>query len=503
MSIFKKLAGATVLYGLSSIVARVLNYFLVPLHTHKYFGFAAADYGVLSELYVYAAFLNIAYTYGMETTFFRYAKGDNTDTVFGTIFSYLLLSTGLISLFLLLFSGYIAGGLGYPEQQHLIVWLVLTIAIDTLLVLPFARLRQEQRAKKFAFTKIANILVNVFFNIFFLVFCRLVHEGALLPSLQPLVAWIYFPSLGIGYIFLANLLASAFVFLLLYPLFLDIRLRYDWQAFRPMLRYGYPLLFMGFAGMINEMLDRILLKYYLPENFYPEHSNMAAVGIYSGVYKLAIFMTLAIQAFKYAAEPFFFAQSEDKQAPALFARLMRYFVLLLCLMWVGVSLNLDWLKYFLGRSEYHEGLVVVPILLLANLFLGIYYNLSVWFKITDRTHYGTWIAASGASVTLLANFLLIPYLGYVGSALATLAAYFTMAVVCYILGRRFYPIPYPMSAIAFYITVSGAAIYIGIFYVHFEVFYWKIIVKNIFLLTVLLIFILPEVMRWYRQRKSL
>jgi O-antigen/teichoic acid export membrane protein len=317
-------------------------------------------------------------------------------------------------------------------------------------------LRLENKARKFAAIKLAGIVLNVGLNLFFIVLCPAVLSGEFLPQLRPVIAPLYDPAMGVGYVFLANLIASGATLLLLGRELLDFRFRLSLAPLQPLLKYAYPLMFMGLAGMVNETLDRILLPRWLPEGFYPGKSSLTAVGIYGACYKLSIFMSLVIQAFRYAAEPFFFAQSNDKNSPATFALILKWFTLCCAVIFVGISLNLeDFGALFLRRAEYREGLVVVPILLLANLFLGVYYNLSVWFKLTDKTYYGTYIGAGGAVLTIALNFLLIPVLGYVGCALATLACYFTMAVLCWRLGEQHFPVPYPMARLGLWLL--GAA----------------------------------------------
>lgn len=465
MNVLKKLAGETALYGLSSIVARVLNYFLVPLHTGI---FAQDEYGVYTLFYSYVAFLNILYTYGLETTYFRFAsKADSpekTQHVYQTILSSILLSTLLFSILFFSFSGEIAQALGYPNEQHLITWLLAVVAIDAILAIPYARLRQEQKAKQFAFTKIVNIGLNVFLNVFFLIFCRNIYQGDWLPSWKPWIDTFYDPHLGIGYIILANLIANAFVFILLFRSFLDFRFRFRWAEYKPMLIYAIPLLFTGFAGMINSTLGNILLEQYLPKGFYPGLSSIDAVGIYGACFKLSVFMTLAIQAFKYAVEPFFFSRASDREAPALFAHIMRYFIIVGVILWIGVSLNLDILKrIFLRDPAYWEGIGVVPILLLGQLFLGIYFNLSVWFKLTDRTYFGLYIASGGASLTILGNIFLIPILGYTGSALTVLISYLGMAITSYFIGQKYFPVPYQMASALKHIVLGGLIIIVSFY----------------------------------------
>lgn len=461
MGLLRKLASDTVLYGISSILARMLNYFLVFLHASALYGFPAQEFGILSELYIYVAFLMIIFTYGTETAFFRFAEKDNLSNVFNQILSVILVSTFVFSAILISFSSSIAFLLGYPEKTNFIVWLILILAIDTILTIPFARLRQEKKAKAFAVAKLVNIGINIFLNIFFLVFCKEIYQGNWLPFLKPIITLFYIPDLGIGYVFLANLLANAFLFIWLYKSFRDFRFVWDWQALKPILLYAYPLIFMGLAGTISSMIDRILLKILLPDNFYPGRTSLDAVGIYAACYKLSIFMTLAIQAFKYAAEPFFFAQAKDKNAPELFAKVMRYFVIACVLIWVAVSLNLDVLQYFYGRPEYREGILVVPILLLANLFLGVYYNVSAWFKLTDKTYFGTWISLGGAVFTLIGNALAIPLFGYMGSAWVTLLTYLGMAWACYHWGQKYYPVPYQLANALLHILIGGVLIFLG------------------------------------------
>jgi O-antigen/teichoic acid export membrane protein len=333
--------------------------------------------------------------------------------------------------------------------------------------IPFARLRLEKKAKQFALARIINILLTVFLNIFFLIICKDIYAGRYLIGLQPLISLIYYPSLGIGYIVLSNLIANAAFFILLYRSFAIFRFRFDKQMIQSMWIYSYPILIMSLAGTTNLMTDRILLESLLPEGFYPGKTSSEALGIYAACYKLSIFMTLAIQAFRYAAEPFFFSQAEDKNAPGLFANVTKWFIIVCVVIWLGVSVNLDLIGLFLRGKEYREGLAVVPILLLANLFLGVYYNLSVWFKLTDRTYYGTYITLTGAAITVTGNFMLIPVMGYMGCAITFLFSCLVMTVLCYVLGNKYYPVPYDVKSAAIYIMAAGLLIYLA-FSVSFE-----------------------------------
>jgi O-antigen/teichoic acid export membrane protein len=359
--------------------------------------------------------------------------------------------------------------------------------------IPFARLRLLNKAIKFASIKLANILITVGANLLFLVFFRQIYQGDYLQVLRPLVEYVYNPDFGIGYIFLINLVANALIIPMLWREFSVFRFELNKDLLRPMLVYAYPLLFMGLAGAVNELLDRLLLKEVLPEDFYPNRSNLAAIGIYSACYKLSIFMTLAIQAFRYAAEPFFFSQAQQKDSPQTFALIMKWFVIACAFIFVFISVNKEvFAELFLRRPEYHEGLMVVPVLLLANLFLGVYYNLTVWFKLTDKTHFGTYISFGGAAITIVFNLLLIPVLGYMGSAIATLLCYFSMALACYLLGSKHYPIPYPVGNMASYILLAIGLV-LAALYVPVENFWvrllYQLALSGVFLLVV-----------WLRER---
>ncbi len=430
------------MYGLSSIIGRMLNYFLVPLYTSV---FATGTYGVITELYGYVAFFMVVFTYGLETAFFRFATkpGFSEDKVYYNAQSLIILSSLLFSGVLYFLSPQIAGLIEYPDKAHLIRWLGLILGIDAIVAIPYAKLRLEKKAWTFAFTKIFNISLNIFLNVFFIVFCAQVFQGNFMPGLKPWVEWFYNPDWGVDYVILSNLIANAALIPIFWWLNRSFTFSLDKSLLRSMLVYAYPLLFMGLAGVTNEMLSRVLLKYWLPEGFYPGKTSLQALGIFGACYKLAIFMNLSIQAFKYAAEPFFFSSSEDKNSPQLFAKVMHWFVIVCCVILLAVSVNLDILgTIFLRRASYREGLDIVPILLLAYLFLGVYFNLSIWFKLSDKTHYATIITVIGAIITVILNLVLIPVLGYTGSALATFGCYFSMSVICYFIGQRYFYIPY-------------------------------------------------------------
>lgn len=464
MSVAKKLASQTAVYGISSIVGRVLTYLLVPVYTAR---FAAADYGIVTGLYAYVSFLNVVFTYGLETTFFRFANraGADRQELYNRVLSLLLVSSVVLSALLAWQAEALLQLLGLPSgHERYVLWLALVLGLDAVAAIPFAQLRLRNQARRFASIRMASIVLNVALNMFFIVVCPDILAGKYLTVLQPLVARLYDPTIGVGYVFLANLAASAFTLLLLAPELLQLRFQLSLAPLRPLLTYAYPIMLMGMAGMVNETLDRIMLPSWLPPNFYPGKSSLTAVGIYGACYKLSIFMQLVIQAFRYAAEPFFFSQSSDKNSPATFAMVLKWFTLCCAVIFVGVSLNLEILgEQFLKRAEYREGIAVVPVLLLANLFLGVYWNLSVWFKLTDKTYIGTYIGAAGAVLTIVLNFLLIPVLGYMGSAIATLACYFMMAAVCWWLGERHFPVPYPVSRLLGWLALASGVVALGWF----------------------------------------
>lgn len=461
MNFLKKLASDSIVYGLSSVLGRALNFLLIGLHTSV---FVEQEYGLLSLFYTYAAFFNAIYSYGMETAFFRFAsdKKLNSKQIYRLILTLLLMSSTLFSALLILFSAPLTSMMGRPETQNFVIWFALILWLDNLMIIPFALLRFKEKAKKFAFIKSAGILINIALNIFFLLVCPAILKGTYLTDYQGVIELFYFPEWGgVVYIVIANFVSSLVMFLFLLKEWLDFRFTINWKQIKPIITYAYPILFTSLAAIINEMADRTLLEWLLPADFYEGKTSVGAIGIYSACYKLAIFITLAIQAFKYAAEPFFFAKHSDKNSPQLFAQLMKYFVITCLLMFMGVSLNLDILgSLFLKKAVFREGLYVVPILLIANVFLGIYYNLAVWFKVSKtkagkfRTHYGLYIAFIGASITLIANFALIPIIGYLGSAIATLLSYFAMVVSSYLWGQKFYPIPYNLKSISAYFFLA-------------------------------------------------
>ncbi|HAX95408.1 MAG TPA: polysaccharide biosynthesis protein [Prolixibacteraceae bacterium] len=447
---FRKLIGDTAIYGVSSIVGRFLNWWLVPYYTDL---FLPEEYGVVTNLYAYVAFLLVILTYGMETGYFRFAsRSKDPDKVYSTSQVSLFVTTILFLFIAIVFRNQIAILIGYPDFPEYI-WLLATIvAIDAFTSIPFARLRLDNRPLKFAFIKMVNIGLNIGFNLFFLSLCPWILRHY--PE-NP-VRYIYSPEIGVGYVFIANLLASFSTLVLLRNEILQMRFSIDKELLKTMLRYSFPILVIGVAGMVNQNIDKILIPFLVPESQNP----MFQVGIYGANYKLAVLMNMFIQAFRYAFEPFFFSRSsdDDSQDPQLYATIMKYFLIFGMLIFLGMTLYIDLIKVVAIDVRYHEGLKIVPIILIANLFFGIFFSLSIWFKLKDMTRYGSYIALIGAAITLVLNIVLIPRMGYLGSAIAVLVCFMVMMVITYLWGQKYYFIPYDLKRMAIYFF-SGLILY--------------------------------------------
>lgn len=447
MASLKKLAGQTVWYGLSNIAAKLLNQLLTPLITYLLrLPSQMVDYGNYSMIYAGVSVVNVIYTYGMETAYFRFsAGGTDQKNLFQTIFTSLLVSSILFSIILIAFRVQLAGFIGLGIHTEYITWCVLIIAIDTIAAVPFARLRQEERPRKYAFTRVAGIIVNIILTVYFLVYSP--SQIAAHPD-TAYARW-YHGNTNVGFLILANLGQSVVTFLLLLKEWIGYRFRFDAALWSKVFAYSAPMVIIGLGGMVNETMDRLMLPKLLPAS---EEVRKIAVAVYGANYKIAIFITLFITAFRMSAEPFFFSQSADKNAPKTYARVMKWFVIILCFAFLFTALFIDIWQYFVGAS-YRNGLGVVPILLLANVALGIYYNLSVWYKITDKMYMGMVITLIGAAITLILNFAFIPAFGMYACAWATLAAYGSMMVISYFLGQKYFPVPYNVRKLLAYITV--------------------------------------------------
>ncbi len=429
MNQVKKLAGQTMVYGLGSILPRVLNFLILTSFYTSIFG--PKPYGVLSELYAWLAIALVIIEFGMESGFFRFAKEKLDER---KAFSHAI---GFISILSLLWMGLvyvfinpISESIHYSGNQNYIIWMAWIVAIDSMALVPFAKIRQDGRPRRFALLKMFNVLINIALVITFLLIFPWIHKHA-----GGLPGWLYNPDLGVGYVFLCNMLTSALMFVLLIPEMRSFQWKLDRKFMIRLLKYSAPLVLVGLAGSINDSGDKIFVKLLT--------GDQGQVGIYSSNYRIAVLMMLFIQMFRYAFEPFLFKVSKEKDSGETYALVLRYFVITGLILFLITSLYIDIFKVVLLRQkDFWVGQAVVPIVLLGNFFLGVYYNLSVWYKVKDLTRYAAIMALTGAVVTIVLNWTLVPKIGYMGAAWATLACYTTMMVLSYFWGRRIYPIPY-------------------------------------------------------------
>jgi O-antigen/teichoic acid export membrane protein len=465
LSSIKKLAGQTMWYGVSSIAARFLFYLLTPYFTYK---LSVTGYGDMSVLYAAIPFLNVIFTYGIETAFFRFAtKDEYKKDIYSTATISILCSTFLLTSTLIFFRSSIAHLLRLDNHPEFITYSAIIIALDTLSTLPFAKLRLDQRPRKYALIRLSTIILQILVIYFLISVCpRLAAKNP-----YGFIATFYKSDYGVGYIFIANLCASLFALLLLYKEFFSFKFKFNRKVWIVMIVYSMPLLIAGFGGMINETFDRIMLLWLAPV------TNISAakdqVAIYSACYKLSILITLFIQAFRMGAEPFFFKQAEGQNPQKVYARVMKFFVITITVMFLIVALYLDIWKYFLSTNTgklkiYWTGLKVVPILLLANMFLGIYYNLSIWYKLTHKTIAGAYITLIGAAITLLINFIFIPYFGYMACAWATFFCYGSMMVISFIWGQKDYRIPYAWKKLSAFMVIV-----VLLYFIHQGIIYFS------------------------------
>lgn len=458
MSFLKKLAGDAVLYGIPTIFGRLLNWLMVAVHTRAF-----EDPKMLlenSQLYVYIIPLNILYAFGLETAFFRFAsKKENQSEYFNIILSFILVFGSTLSGLIILFSTPISVALNLPGTENLISLLAVILLVDAATSIAFVKLRAQNKAKKFATIKMANILINIASTLFFIYFAHNIVKGVFLPELKPWASSFYSPANGPDFLIFSNYIASLLTLLMLWKEFVGFKLVWNTEKLKVLLRYSWPLMLMGLAGTINLTADRLLLRSFLPVGFYPDFPDVeTAFSIYANVYKLSIFMTLAVQAYRYAAEPIFFSKLGEKNSPGMIALSTKWFTILCIVIWLSVSININWLGNILGQN-YRQGFFILPILLLANLFIGLYNNLAIWFKLSDQTRFGTYITLGSMVTTVALNILLIPIWGFMGCAIAFLTSSFLMVLVCYLLGQKHYPIPYETKKIVVYLAVAALIIW--------------------------------------------
>jgi len=429
-------------YGLGIVLPRLLNYLLLtPFYTRV---FEKASYGVITELYAYVVFLLVILTYGMETGYFRYASNsDQKEKVYTTVLGSLFFTSTLFIVSMILWGGSLSKVIGYGEHPEYIRWLALIVGIDAFTSIPFARIRLYNKAGKYALIRFVEVSINIVLNLFFLYYCpRHTDNG--------LVSLVYREEIGVGYVLISNMVASIIKLIVLLPEILAaFSASFDRKLMGKLLKYSYPLLVAGMAGTVNEALDRILLKHLLP----PDQNPMEQLGIYGANFKLAVLMTLFVQMFRYAAEPFFFSKSGEKNAKKLYADVMTFFVVAGLAIFLLVNLYLDYFILFIGKS-FREGSHIVPVILMANLVMGIFFNLSIWYKLTNKTMIGATLVILGACITVVINTAFIPRYGYVASAWAHLICYSVMVVLSFLWSRKHYPIPYRIGKILAYMGLA-------------------------------------------------
>jgi O-antigen/teichoic acid export membrane protein len=449
----RKLAGETAVYGLSSILGRLLYFLLLPLYVRV---FSPSDYGIVADLFSFVGLMLIFFTYRFETAYFRYGSDTHTcrEQVYSTALISIAASSVVLACLLWFFQHPLSELFRYPEYAHLIGYSAWILALDALSELPLSRLRLESRPMIFAGIRLANIGINIGANLFFLVLCPYWVANQQMVWLTEI---LYNPELGIGYIFISNLLASGVQLLMLLPWILDIRFQFSPSLWRKMMLYSLPLIVVGISYAINELLDRKIMIWLLPGTI---AENKISLGAYAACYKLTMIMALFTQAFRYGAEPFFFRQKNANNAPEIYARVAHYYGIAAVGGSLFTLLFLDGIKLIL-HPDYWLALGIIPILLLANLMNGLYYNVSVWYRLIDKTMMGAWIALSGAIATIVLNLWLLPIAGYYGAAWATFFCYAWMLIICYFLGKRYYPVPYRIKD--FFIYFIFAAMLYGLF----------------------------------------
>lgn len=453
MNKYKRLFSDTVFYGLPSILGRVLFALLSKLYTNETI-LTQEENGKMGILFSLSAFLLVIFGYGLETAFFRFAlkEKDNLEKSVGTALTSSIVTTVVLGVFCLVFSNEITSLLNLTGHNFLVQLVLFIVILDTLTSIPFAYLRAINRPMKFAAIKLSGIFLSIGLNVFFYYFCPKVFSTGESHFAYSFVEKVYNPNLGLAYVFIANICQSLFMFLLLSPILKNVKYGLDKVLLKKMVVYGLPIMLVTFGSIVNEVADRILLKWFLKGG---QSAVDSQIGIYNGNYKLSIFLALFTQAFRYAGEPFFFSRARDKDAKTTYANVLHYFTIFSLIGFVFVSLNLNFLKHILiESSSYFQGLAIVPVLLMAYVFSGVYYNLSIWYKLSDKTAYGAVVALVGALVTIVVNVLFIPKFGYWASTIATFLCFFSMSIIAYLWGQKVYPVPYKLKPLLKYFIVS-------------------------------------------------
>lgn len=447
MSGIKKLAGQTLWYGVPTIASRFLGYLMnMALPFFVAMPGKTAD---LVQVYTIIPFLNVLYAYGLETAYFRFSQTHDKEKLYNTLSLSLLYSSIFFTVILLLCKDTLVTAADLQNHPDYILWMAAIIAVDNLNTLPFAKLRQENRPKRYAFARVAGIVVNVLVVIFFLG----IVPKILKSDPDHFLAIIYNKDIGLGYYLLGNLCGSLFTLLILFKEIRQVRFHFDTKLWKKVMRYSAPLIIVGLGGMINDVLSRLIYRHVVD---LPQQQADHELGIFANIFRIALLITIMIQAFRMAAEPFFFNKSNDENAQKTYARVMKFFVIACCFMFLFIGLFLDvfkWIFITFANPRWAEGLEVVPLLALGNIFLGIYYNLSVWYKLTNKNTWGAAITIAGAVITIVLNILLIPRLHYTGAAIATFSCYLFMMLSSYLLGQKYYPVPYAVKKLIAYLVL--------------------------------------------------
>ena len=483
MAELKSLAKDTAIYGLSSIVGRFLNYLLVPLYTH-YMPKDSGDYGVSTNVYAYTALILVILTFGMETTLFRFANDEREkpDTVFSTAFATVGMLTAVFLLLLFGFISPISNYLGYANHHEYLLMMGVVVALDALQAIPFSFLRYQKRPIRFAALKLLFIILSIGLNI------------------------VYFVFLGktdVYYVFFINLLCTGFITLLFIPDLFKIEWRFDVSLLRRMFRYSWPILVLGIAGILNQVADKIIFPLVYPD----EADANVQLGIYGSCVKIAMIMAMITQAFRYAYEPIVFAKSKDSDKNEYYAKAMKYFLIFTLLAFLCVVGWMPVLQYIIG-ADYREGLRVVPIVMVAEIMMGIYFNLSFWYKLIDKTIYGAWFSLAGCIVLFAVNLLFIPRYGYMACAWGGVAGYGTAMTLSYIVGQRKNPINYPLRDMFLYVVLT-AVLLVGATFVNDHLSQWAALAVNTLLILLFVVVLikrdfplssLPVVGKYFRKR---
>lgn len=471
MANLKTLAKETAIYGMSSIIGRFLNYLLVPLYTAK-LSAESGGYGIVTNIYAITALLLVLLTYGMETGFFRFANKSEEDAQ--TVYSTTLLSVGSTSILFialcLLFLNPIASFLEYGSHPEFVAMMAIVVGMDAFQCIPFAYLRYKKRPIKFAALKLLFIFTNILMNIFFFVWAP-----ALYKSNPELVSWFYDPSYGAGYAFLANLICTSFIMLLFIPDLISVKYKFDADLLKRMLKYSFPILILGIAGILNQTADKILYPFLVDNKAEAD----VQLGIYGAASKIAMIMAMFTQAFRFAYEPFVFGKSRDKDSKEMYATAMKFFIIFTLLAFLTVMFYMDILKHII-RSDYWPGLRVVPIVMAAEMFMGIYFNLSFWYKLIDETRWGAYFSIIGCSVVIILNVVFVPIYGYIACAWAGFAGYATAMILSYIVGQKKYPINYDLRRIGSY-TLLAIILYIPAMYIPIENIFLRLAFRTLLL----------------------